>query len=138
MSIDDNMGLEKANYSTFQRNYTVRRVGQAPGKFDDWKSLELPNGSVLHTVPDRLVDDHWLPDTALPLIVNERLPIYLKTQLSAAHEHSVPFEVKEQFTYQPGRLVGEITHFFQTHKRFHRILSDRVMSSMAGDRKSVV
>lgn len=133
--LDDQMGLEKMNYTRFTSGYVVRRATQAPGKFDQWEHFTLPTGSVLHTLNgfDTLTPENGgLPDANLPPVFNEKLPVFLKIHARMADADSVPFGVKDNFTYRPNTLSAGIIHFYQTHRHYHRIISDRTLGTMGG------
>ncbi len=132
---ESNIALEKGAYSRFYIGYNVRRPTQAPGKFDIWSKLQLPNQSVLHTLNgfDTLVPpSDGMPDPSLPVVLNEKFPIYLKINTQMGNEDSKPFGISENYIYRPNTLMPQITHFFQHHRRYHRILSDRTLASMQG------
>lgn len=131
----DDLGLEKMLYTKFYQTYVVKRPAQAPIKFDTWSKLQLPTGSILHTLNgfDTLVSpSDGLPDPLLPLVINEKLPIYLKVSTSLAGETSRPFGVSDNYIYRPNTIMAGISHFFQTHRKYHRVLSDRTLASMQG------
>jgi hypothetical protein len=128
-------GLEKMAYAKFEIMYNTRRATQAPSKFDHWDLMQLPNGSVLHTLNgfDTLIaPDSGLPNPSLPLITNEKLPVYLRILSQVANEDSRPFGVKEAFIYRPNTILPLITHFYHTNHRIHRMLSERVIASSPG------
>jgi hypothetical protein len=132
---DDHIALERMTIGRFYTAYNVRRASQAPTKFDSWSSMQLPVGCIFHSLNgwDKMdAPNGGLPDPTLPPLVNEKLPIYLKVNTSVATDHSGPFGVKESYSYRPNTLTPQISHFFQTHRKFHRILSDRTLGTMSG------
>lgn len=131
----DEMGLEKMNLAQFRNSYVVRRPTQAPGKYDIWSQLKLPTNAVLHTAQgfDTLTPvTGGLPDPMLPPVMNEKLAVFLKIHAQLAHDASVPFGVSEPVSYRPNKMMAAISHFYQQHRRYHRILSDRTLSTMSG------
>jgi len=136
--IDDTegqFGLERMTASRYYTAYNVRRPSQAPIKFDTWSTMQLPVGSIFHTMNGWETLDGsrgGLPDPTLPPLVNEKLPIYLKINTAVATDHSGPFGVKESYSYRPNTIIPQIAHFSQTHRKFHRILSDRQLATMSG------
>jgi hypothetical protein len=134
-SFDETLALEKMNYTRYELMYNVRRPNQAPSKIDAFDTMTLPTGSVLHTLNglDSLEPiSGGLPDPSNPLIVNEKLPIWLKINTALASESAQPFGVKDSYTYRPNVMIAQIQHFFQSHKHIHRVLSDRTLRSMTG------
>lgn len=134
-SFDDISGLEKMNLSRFEVLYNVRRATQAPTKIDAFNTMQLPTGSVLHTLSglDTLQSPNGgMPDPTIPLVVNEKLQVWLKVNSRMAEEGALPFGVKENYIYRPNTLNSQIMHFHQTHRRYHRILSDSILRSMSG------
>jgi hypothetical protein len=135
---EDFLGLE-ANRLTYARFYTqhvIRRPNQAPTKLETYESLQLPNSSVLHTLEgfDTLTptDTEGMPNENNPLIHNEKNPIYLKIETQVSDELSRPFGVSENFVYRPNKLAPSVLHYYQRHRKFHRILSDRTIGTMSG------
>lgn len=139
MTIEDEdfIALENSKI-TWNRFYTlevVRRASLAPTKFSDWSKLQLPNNSVLHTLNgfDTLESPtDGLPDVSYPLLQNEKNVIYLKLATQISADTSKPLGVDENYIFRAAKMTASITHFFQKHRKFHRILSDRTLSSMAG------
>ena len=134
-TFDDIAGLEKMGKARFDVAYTVRRPAQAGLKYDEWDKIQLPTGSILHSLNgfETLVSpNHGLPDATLPVILNEKFPIYLKINTQLASEDSIPFGVRENYIYRPNVLTAQMAHFYQTHRRYHRVLSDRTLGTMAG------
>lgn len=134
-NVDDILGLEKMPLARFKMTHTVRRPSQAPGKFDDLTTLQLPNNSVLHTLNgwDTLISpNHGMPDPTIPFVQNEKLPVWLRIHTALADEESRPFGIKDAYIYRPNRLMGAVSHFYQTHRKLHRILSDRTLGTLAG------
>lgn len=132
---DETMGMEKMAYTRFYTANVVRRATQAPTKLDVFDKLQLPNGSVLHTLNgfDTLVSNNGgLPDTTNPLLTNEKFPIWLKLQRDLPSGSGYPFGVDENYIYRPNTLSPQISHFYQSHRQFHRIISDRTLGSLAG------
>jgi hypothetical protein len=132
----DDLGLEnlRQTYLKFYTNHNVRRPSQAPQLFSQWGTLQLPNGSVLHSLNgfDTLVaPNDGLPDENIPLLHNEKNVIFLKLNTALSDEHSKPLGVDEGYTYRPNTLMPAISHFYQKHRKFHRILSDKTMGTMA-------
>ena len=136
--IEDMIGLESNSrmaYSRFYTSYNIRKVTQVPGKFDDWSSLQLPTGSILHTLNgfDTLEPKNdGLPDITLPLLHNEKNPLYLYMNTHLSTKSSMPLPVDETGTYRVNTLNAKISHFQQTHRNIHRILSERRISSVVG------
>jgi hypothetical protein len=132
---EDFSGLEKMNYTRFATAYTVRRPSQAPTKFDRWDDFQFPNGSVVHTLNgfDTLeAPNNGLPDPLLPPMVNEKLPVFLMVVTKLPHEDTQPFGVSENYVYRPNLVASHVGHFFKEHRKFHRVLSDRTLRTMAG------
>lgn len=132
---ENNSGMERISYLRFYTANAVRRPSQAPMKLDPWDSMQLPVGSILHSLNgfETLVSpDGGLPNATLPPLVNEKLPIFLKMQTQVAKPEALPFGVGENFVYRPNVLTSQVAHFFQQHRKFHRILSDRTLSTMNG------
>lgn len=132
---EDILGLEKMNYSKFYLSHMTRRAAQAPSKIEDWSKLALPNDSILHTLSglDTLTTPtEGLPDPLVPVVLNEKFPVYLKVWTEVASDSSVPFGVKENYIYRPNTLLPSIMSFFQAHRKYHRIISDRTIGTMGG------
>lgn len=131
----DELGLERLGYTTFYTKHVIRRPNQAPSKIDQWSEITLPINSILHTLNglDTLTPvNGGMPDSTLPVLRNERSPIFLKINTKMSDASSVPFGVKENFIYRPNTLLASVAHYYTTHKQFRRVLSDRTLSSMAG------
>ena len=134
-ALDDVFGLERISYARFYNTSNIRRPAQAGLKMDVWDTMQLPTGSILHTLnglETLETSTGGLPNPTLPLVVNEKLPIYLKINTTVASADTVPFGVSETYTYRPNILSAQISHFYQTHRKFHRVLSDRTLGSMSG------
>ena len=139
MSMDndeDYMGLEAAriNYATFYNKFVVRRPTQAGTKYDKYSDLQLPNGSILHSLDgfDTLIANHdGLPDIDSPLIKNERNPIYLLLANQFSDKDSKPFGVDEPHIYRSGKMSATISHFYQQHRKYHQIRSTRTLGTMS-------
>jgi hypothetical protein len=133
--VDGFVGQEKMGYAKFDVTYNTRRSTQAPSKFDHLDGMQLPNGSILHTVNgfDTLVaPDGGLPDPNHPLLLNEKLPIYMAINIKPASDESQPFGVKETYNYRTATVLPLVSHFYQTHRRYRRLLSERTLASMTG------
>ena len=131
---DDNLGLERMAYTTFYNAHNVRRVSQAPTKIDTWSTMTLPIKSVLHTISgfDTLVATDGMPDPLIPVVTNERLPVFLMIKTTVATESSLPLGVKENYIYRRNTLMAGISNFYTHHKQFRRILSERTLNSLSG------
>jgi len=132
---DDILGLEKMAYPRFYLAHAVRRPTQAPSKVETWSKIILPNDTILHTLNgfDTLeAPNEGLPDPLLPVVLNEKFPVYLKVWTQVASETSIPFGVKESYIYRPNTLMPAISNFFQKHRKYHRIISDRTIGTMNG------
>ncbi len=132
---DDFIAEERLSYSRFYLNYVTRRPNQAPNKFDKMSELRLPINSILHSLhgfETLEAGNHGLPDPNLSLVNNETLPVYLRINSEVAGSDSKPFGVSETYIYRPNVLKAQINHFYQTHLKFHRMLSERTIGTMAG------
>lgn len=131
----DNMALERMGYPRFAMAHTVRRASQAPNKVDVYSGLQLPTQSVLHTLNgfDTLHSvDEGMPDPNIPLVTNEQSPVWLYIHTNMADEHGIPFGVKENYIYRRNTLMAGVSHFYQHHKQFRRIMSDRTIPTLQG------
>jgi len=134
-STDDTLGLERLGYARFYNSFVTRRPNQAPTKMDNWNELVLPVQSVLHTLNgfDTLhPKNDGMPDPAIPLVTNEKSPVFLKIHTKMADETDFPFGVKESYIYRPATLLAAAAHYHTTYTQFRRILSDRVIGSIQG------
>ncbi len=135
--IEEEFGQE-ANRLTYTRFYidnSTRRASQAPNKIIEWAKLQLPTGSCLHTVnglETLTAPNEGLPNIDYPLLKNEKNPIFLKINLYPSDETSKPFGVDETYSYRPSRVSSAVSTFYNTHKKFKRILSDRTIGKMPG------
>lgn len=132
---DDFIAEERLSYSRFYLNYVTRRPNQAPNKFDKMSELRLPINSILHSLHGFETLEagyHGLPDPTLSLVNNETLPVYLRINTDVAGSDAKPFGVSETYIYRPNVLKAQINHFYQAHRKFHRMLSERTIGTMAG------
>lgn len=135
---DDFVALEanRLAYATFYTKHAIRRPTQAPNKLEPFDSLQLPNNSILHKMEgfDTLepTSTQGLPNENNPLIINEKNPIYLDIATHVSDEHSKPFGVGDNFVYRPNKMAPLILKYYQHHRKFHRILSQRTIPTMSG------
>lgn len=126
--IDDDLeiGLEKSLYTPFRREHLTFRMGHVGNRFlrRDVDTLQLPVGSVLHTV-DQLVTEtpSLFPDMDNPFIRNEELLVYMDSLLDLPKDDS-PFAIPSGLRH---RFVGamyrsKVLRFMKTQKDIRRMV----------------
>ena len=133
MNTLNDMALERFSASRFYQTHVTRLSSQAPSKLDNTAGMQLPTNAVVHSANSTktlLAGNDGLPDGNTWFAVQETSPVWLKVETLPATEASLPLGVKDTFVYRHSALLSGISNFFQHNKRYHRIMTDRLLSTM--------
>ncbi len=120
--------LEKGIYATFHQNVMSWRPASIANKVVAFNDLQLPTGSVLHTLDQLLSAEVQtvLPDLRNPFIHNEKSQVFLET-LTQIPGSNVAFPITDRYRFRPNQYATAIRQFWTAHPEIHRATSRTAM-----------